>query len=237
MMSIYPAIDLINGRAVRLEQGDYGKMTQYSDDPVEVARQFAEDGAEYIHMIDLDGAKAKRPLNSDMIKRVSKAVDIPLQVGGGIRSVETAGELLEYADRVIIGTIAIAEPETLKKLIKEFGAEKIVVSVDYKAGLPAVNGWLEKVSLDTGKLQSRLLKSGVKTAIITDGDKDGLLSGPNLELMGEWKRSGLEIICAGGVTSVKDIAELAEALIDGAIIGKALYEGKISLKQALEAAR
>jgi phosphoribosylformimino-5-aminoimidazole carboxamide ribotide isomerase len=236
-MKVYPAIDLINGKAVRLERGDYGKMTQYSDNPVDVAKQFAQAGAEYIHIVDLDGAKAKRPLNLSLIKQVSEAVNIPIQVGGGIRSEETAALLLKYVSRVIIGTVAVTDPATLKRLIKKFGPKKIVVSIDYKDGLPAVNGWLEKVSLDTGKLQSQLLQSGVKTVIITDTDKDGLLGGPNLELMREWKKSGFEIICAGGVTSAEDITKLVKAGIDGAIIGKALYEGKISLKQALETAK
>ncbi|HEX5798417.1 MAG TPA: 1-(5-phosphoribosyl)-5-[(5-phosphoribosylamino)methylideneamino] imidazole-4-carboxamide isomerase, partial [Candidatus Saccharimonadales bacterium] len=161
-MRIYPAIDLISGKAVRLEQGDYAKMTQYSDNPADVAKQFAEAGAEYIHMVDLDGAKAKRPLNTGVIKQVSGAVNIPIQVGGGVRTEESAGLLLEYADRVIIGTVAVTDPAMLKRLIKKFGAKKIIVSVDYKDGQPSVNGWLEKVPLDTGKLQSQLQKSGVK---------------------------------------------------------------------------
>ncbi len=234
-MKIFPAIDLINGKAVRLEKGDYGKMTKYSDNPVDVAKQYASDGAEYIHIVDLDGAKAKKPVNLSVVKDISKAVDLPVQVGGGVRSAETAGRLLEYADRVIIGTVAITRPQILKELVKKFGAKKIIVSVDYKDGAPAVNGWLEKISLDTQTLQNRLSDAGVKTVIVTDTNKDGLLRGPNLELMKEWKKADFEIICAGGISSTEDIKDLKAIGASGAIIGKALYEGKITLKEVLNA--
>lgn len=233
-MIIYPAIDLIGGKAVRLEKGDYGKMTKYSDNPVNVAKQFAKAGAKYIHIVDLDGARAKKPINLHVVKNISKAVDLPIQIGGGIRSPETAACLLEYANRVIIGTVAITSPQILKELVKKFGPKKIVVSVDYKAGMPAVNGWLEKVSLDTGALQTRLNEAGVGTVIITDTDRDGLLKGPNLELLKGWKKVNFEIIYAGGISSVSDIKALKTDGVHGAIIGKALYEGKLDLKEVID---
>lgn len=234
-MTIYPAIDLISARAVRLEKGDYTKKTEYSDNPVEVAQRFEAAGARYIHIVDLDGAKAKKPVNTEVVRAISEAVNIPIQVGGGLRSLEAAGELLRFVDRVIIGTVAISEPQILKQLVEKFTATRIIVSVDYKNGSPAVNGWLETTSLKTDDLQSRLKNQGVETVIVTDTDKDGLMRGPNIELMRQWRQAGFEIICAGGVTTADDINALKAAGIDGAIIGKALYEAKITLKEALDA--
>lgn len=234
-MRIFPAIDLIGGKAVRLEKGDYTKKTEYSDDPAEVAKQFKQAGADYIHIVDLDGAKAKKPVNTPVIERIAKTSGISLQVGGGIRSLESAAEILKYADRVIIGTIAITEPQTLKELLNKFGPERVIVSVDYKNDKPAVNGWLEEVELTTEALQTRLSSLGIRVVIVTDTALDGLLAGPNVPLMKEWKKAGFEIICAGGVSSLDDIRQLKAAGIDGAIIGKALYENKIDLREAINA--
>jgi phosphoribosylformimino-5-aminoimidazole carboxamide ribotide isomerase len=234
-MRIFPAIDLIGGKAVRLEKGDYTKKTEYYDDPAEVAKEFRQAGADYIHIVDLDGAKAKQPVNTDVIERIAKTPGTSLQVGGGIRSLDSAAKVLKYADRVIIGTVAITKPQILKELLNRFGSEKVIVSVDYKNGKPAVNGWLETAELTTGQLKERMLSLGVKTIIVTDADKDGLLAGPNIKLMKDWKQAGFEIICAGGVSSLNDIRQLKTAGIDGAIIGKALYEKKIDLRRAINA--
>ncbi len=234
-MIIYPAIDLIEEKAVRLEQGDYVQKTEYFDDPVEVARRFASAGAGFLHVVDLDGAKAGRLCNFDVIRDISVAAQLPVQAGGGVRSVESAKKLLEYVDRVIIGTAAINKPEFLNELIKKNDPGKIVVSVDYKDGLPAVNGWLESVSVETGRLQAEFVASGVKIVIITDVARDGMMKGPNIELVKQWKDAGFETICAGGITSLQDIKNLRLSGIDGAIIGKALYEGRINLKEAINA--
>lgn len=236
-MIIYPAIDLIDGRAVRLDRGDYDKKTEYSNDPTEVARQFAKAGAEYIHIIDLDGAKEKRPMNLLSVEEISKSVDLPIQVGGGIRSEESAAQLLQYAERVILGTVALTEPELLKKLLRRFGPKRIVVSVDYKKGKPAMNGWLESFSADTKTLQKDLHGAGVKLVIITDTERDGLMQGPNIELTKKWLRTDFEIICAGGVSSVDDIENLKNAGAAGAVIGKALYEKRIKLEEAVDAGK
>lgn len=234
-MIIYPAIDLIDGKAVRLEKGDYAKKTEYSSEPAEVAKAFADAGARYIHIVDLDGAKAKRPVNLEAIKAIAKAVRVPLQVGGGIRNLESAESLLEYAERIIIGTVAITEPETLQEMLEKFGPDRIVVSIDYKDGKPAINGWLEEVELTTEALQTRLKGLGIRVGIVTDTALDGLMGGPNTSMMKQWKKAGFEVICAGGVSSKENIKELNAAGIDGAIIGKALYEGNISLREALDA--
>lgn len=234
-MIIYPAIDLIDGKAVRLEQGDYGKKTEYSADPASVAKQFEADGAEFIHIVDLDGAKAKKPKNLETVKRIAEATNLKIQLGGGIRSLEDAKTALTAVDRIIIGTVAITNSSLLGQMISVFGPDQIVVSIDYKDGSPAINGWLESINVETAELQNRLHKQGAKTVIITDVSKDGLMDGPNIGLMSEWRKAGFEVICAGGVTTVEDIHLLYKDSIDGAIIGKALYENKISLKEALDA--
>lgn len=235
MINIYPAIDLIDGKAVRLASGDYARKTEYSTVPAETAKNFVADGANYIHIVDLDGAKAGQPANLEVIKSISSAVEVPLQIGGGIRSAESAKKLLEYADRVIIGTVAITRPEILEELIREFSNGKIIVSIDYKDGNPAINGWTKSVLLDTKILQDRLYEAGVKIVIVTDSEKDGLMAGPNLQLIKQWVGKGFEVICAGGVTSLKDIKDLEKTGADGVIIGKALYEGRIDLKEAINA--
>ena len=236
-MTIYPAIDLLGGKAVRLTAGDYEAKTEYADDPVAQARQFASEGAQYLHIVDLDGARAKRPMNLPAIKAIAEAVNIPLQVGGGIRSLETAEQVLQYAERIIIGTIAVTEPRILKKLVERYGANRMVVSVDYKGAELAVNGWVESMEVSTPNLQSKLEKCGVQTVIVTDVARDGMLGGPNLDLMKQWKAADFEVICAGGVTTTRDIKALANENIDGAIIGKALYEHRLGLVEALEAAK
>lgn len=234
-MKIYPAIDLIKGKAVRLSGGNYNKKTIYSNDPTSVAREFVESGAEYLHIVDLDGAKAKHPVNVGAIKEIADTVNIPIQLGGGIRSIEAASEVLQYVDRVILGTVAITEPKIVKQMLDKFGPKKIIVSVDYKDAEPAINGWLEGGDVSGVQLRRTLQDFGVETVIITDVERDGMLAGPNVGLMKEWKEKGFEVICAGGVTSVSDIVELKDASIDGAIIGKALYENRIKLEDAIDA--
>jgi phosphoribosylformimino-5-aminoimidazole carboxamide ribotide isomerase len=236
-MTIYPAIDLLKGKAVRLTQGNFHKKTVYSDDPARVARQFAKHGAEYIHVVDLDGAKNKQPVNINAVRSIAESVNVPVQLGGGIRSPEIAEELLKYVSRIVIGTVAITEPYVLKSIIDRFGPDKVVVSVDYKSAEPAIDGWAEISDVSGPQIMQTLEGFGVKTVIVTDIDKDGLLSGPNIGLMKEWKQRNFEVICSGGVTTSADIADLKLANIDGAIIGKALYEKKISLKEALDASR
>lgn len=236
-MIIYPAIDLINGKAVRLSGGNYNKKTTYSEDPVSVAANFVKQGAECLHIVDLDGAKAQQPVNNEMIKKIANKVDAPIQLGGGIRNIESAAEVLQYVERVILGTVAVTEPLVLKQILDEFGPEKVVVSVDYKDAEPAINGWLEGSDVSGIQLKRNLADFGIKTVIITDVERDGMLAGPNVGLMKEWKEKGFEVICAGGVTTSQDLIDLKNAEIDGAIIGKALYENKIKLKEAIDVSK
>jgi cyclase len=236
-MIIYPAIDLLDGKVVRLKKGDYNDVTEYSSDPVEVARGMQAQGSEWIHIIDLNGAKQGASVNKDTIEKICKAVACKVQIGGGIRSMDNARAMLGLGvSRVIIGTTALKHLEVLKAMINEFGSDSIVVSIDIKNGQPASEGWLEFSELSSQKVADNLRSAGVKTVIVTDISKDGMLEGPNVELTRQWKDFGFETIAAGGVTTEANVTELKSAGVDGAIIGKALYEKTITIAGALFAA-
>lgn len=240
-MIIYPAIDLKDGQCVRLIQGRVEDKTVYSHHPARTAAAFARNGAGYLHIVDLDGAFSGSPRNDAAIAEIAAAIDIPFQVGGGLRSIEDVKRILKLgATRVIIGTRAVRNPEFLKQLLEQFGAEKIVLGIDARDGMAAVEGWVETSSVPAVQLGINMKKLGAELCVYTDISRDGLLSGPNLEAIGEMaEKTGLEIIASGGVSSLDNIADLKAmepAGVVGAIIGKALYDGKIDLAAALVAA-
>lgn len=240
-MIIFPAIDLKDGQCVRLVQGVLDNKTIYSDTPADVAVSFQDKGAEWLHIVDLDGAFTGSPRNSDAIKSIALAVDIPFQVGGGLRTVEDVKRVLNLgASRVIIGTRALQQ-DFISQLLDEFGPDRIVLGLDAKDGMVAVEGWVQKSELTALDFACRMKALGVKTAVFTDVSRDGLLQGPNLNSTEEIARvSDLQIIASGGVSSVENIQALKAmepAGVCGAIIGKALYDGKITLEEALAAAR
>ena len=241
-MIIYPAIDLKDGQCVRLVQGRKEDKTVYSDSPASQARAFEAQGAEYLHIVDLDGAFEGGPRNLQAIQAIAAAVKIPFQVGGGLRTRADVERLLAIgASRVIIGTRAVKSPGFMEELLGCFGPDKIVVGIDARDGMVAVEGWVEKSSLRAIDFGLTMRQSGIEKAVFTDVSRDGLLEGPNLASIEEMTRhSGLKIIASGGVSSVENIIALKEMEslgVSGAIIGKALYEGKISLGAALAAAR
>ncbi len=232
-MIIFPAIDLKDGKAVRLSKGDFNKVDIFSNNPWEVAKEFEKKGAEWIHMVDLDGAKDGENKNLDVIKKIRETVDIKLQLGGGIRTIETAELLLDLGiDRIILGTAAIENPELLKTLVNKYG-EKIAVSVDEKNGKAATKGWVEESNMDAFELCETLKKIGVKTIIYTDISKDGMMAGPNFKAYEKINRLGVDVIASGGVSTTKDVDILKKENIYGAIIGKALYLGNIKLEEVL----
>lgn len=240
-MIIYPAIDLKEGQCVRLVQGRAEDKTVYSQNPAQVARGFEEQGAAFLHVVDLDGAFEGRPANLDAIRAIAGAISIPFQVGGGLRTRENVLTLLQAgANRVIIGTRAVKSPEFIAELIKEFGPERIVLGVDARNGMVATEGWVETSALKATELGRRMKELGIINAVYTDVSRDGLLQGPNLDSIREMAiGTGLKIIASGGVSSLENISRLREmeALgVSGAIIGKALYEGKIILSEALREA-
>ncbi len=236
-MYIIPAIDLIGGKAVRLQKGDYDKVTVYSDTPVEVAKQFEASGARLLHIVDLDGAKDGTTANFDTVNEIIQNTSLSVEIGGGIRNLERVKKYIDVGvDRVIIGTAAVTNPEFLRAAVAEYG-ERIVVGVDINEGYVAINGWLEVSKLSCFDFCERLTALGVKTIIVTDISKDGMLSGTNRELYKELSaRFSTNIIASGGVSTYEDIKTLAGMNIYGAILGKALYTGALELGAAIEQA-
>lgn len=235
-MQLYPAIDLKGGKCVRLKQGEFDNVTVYSEEPYKIAEYFEQSGATFIHLVDLDGALAGHSVNAEVIRRIADTVSIPLELGGGIRSFRDIEEVLSLGiSRIIIGTKAVSDPGFVSKAIETFGADKIVIGVDAKNGMVAVEGW-EKVSDKTALSMCQHMKEiGIKTIIYTDIAKDGMLSGPNIE---QTKRisdeTGLDIIASGGVSCLEDLENISKQGIHGAIIGKALYEKRIDLREAVD---
>lgn len=236
-MEIFPAIDLSGGQAVRLTQGDYNRMTVYNADPLKQAAEFKQAGACYLHVVDLDGAKDGEMTNFSVIKELAEKSGLMIEVGGGIRNEERIRAYLDLGVwRVILGTVAVKDPEFVRAMAAKYG-DKIVVGVDAKDGKVAVNGWLEETELETAEFCRELAAVGVKTVIVTDIAKDGLLGGTNLELYRELVRlEGLEVVASGGVSFPEEIDKLAEIGVSGVIVGKALYTGRLDLSDLLRRA-
>jgi phosphoribosylformimino-5-aminoimidazole carboxamide ribotide isomerase len=231
-----PAVDIRGGRCVRLVQGDFSRETRYADDPAEMARHWEDLGARRLHVVDLDGARDGQRANADVIRRVLRSVTIPVQVGGGIRSLGSARALIhEGADRVVIGTAAAEQPEVLGEWVAALGVERVVVGVDAREGQVATHGWTTTRNVGTVPFCERLVAEGVRRVVFTDVGRDGLLGGPNIAATGEVARI-LAVIGSGGVSTVEHLRALADAGAEGAIIGTALYEGRLSLSDALGAA-
>lgn len=237
-MRIYPAIDIFEGKAVRLYKGDYAQMTVYNEDPAKVAADFVAKGAQCIHMVDLEGAKSGTTPNLATICRVKEEAGLFCQVGGGIRSMETVSRYLDAGlDRVILGTAAVADPSFAMAAVDAYG-EKIAIGVDIKDGFVAVKGWTEKSDLEAFDFCRRMEAMGIKTLICTDISKDGAMQGPNAELYKRLSRElGMDIIASGGVSCMDDIRNLAAMELHGAIVGKAYYTGAVDLREAIEVAK
>ena len=237
-MILYPAIDLVGGKAVRLYKGDYAQMTVYSDDPVSVAKDFQKAGAKRMHLVDLEAAKSGVPENAETIRAIAENTDLFLEVGGGIRTMQTLESYLSLGvDRAILGTAAVTDPDFLREAVEKYG-ERVAVGVDLKDGYVAIKGWTETSDLTAESFFAKMEALGVKTVICTDISRDGAMKGTNRALYRELsEKFSIDLIASGGVSSIGDIAALKEMGLHGAIIGKAYYTGAIDLKQALEAAR
>lgn len=231
-----PAIDLIDGRCVRLYQGDYSRETVYADDPVEVALRWESLGASRVHIVDLDGARSGNLDNLAVVKRIAEAVKVPVQMGGGVRSLDSARRVIEAGvQRVMLGTVAVREPDIVRSACAEFGSEAVVVAVDSKDGVVAVSGWTSGSDVKATELVARMMEAGVRTFLCTDISRDGTYSGPNYSLIRDLVNvAGDGVIAAGGITSVGHLQTLVKTGVSGAVIGKALYTGEINLSWALE---
>ena len=237
-MLILPAIDLYEGKAVRLTRGDYLQIKVYSDDPPALLKSFESSGAKEVHVVDLEGARDGTTPNLALIRKMKQSTGLVLEVGGGIRTMETVRAYLDEAgvDRVILGTAAVTDPDLTRRAVKTYG-KRIAVGVDIKDGRVAIHGWTEKTDLDAFAFCRHLEDMGVKTLIVTDISRDGMLKGANLDLYKSLvSEFPLDIIASGGVASLKDVTALKSAGIYGAIVGKALYEGAVSLNALVEAA-
>lgn len=232
-MIIYPAIDIIDGKCVRLQQGSYSDVTIFGDNPVEMAMKWESQGAGYLHVVDLDGARSGTSDNSEVIKQIANKLTIPVQLGGGIRSLDTIEKILSNGiSRVILGTSAVNNQEMLKQALKEY-KDKIVVGIDAKDGMVAIHGWEKTSDFTAIDFARRVEGLGAKTIIYTDISRDGMLNGPNLAAMSDMAKSvGIEVIASGGVSCLKDIINLKATGVRGVIVGKALYTGNIDLKEA-----
>ena len=234
-MRMYPAIDLKDGECVRLFKGDYDKKTVYSDNPVETALKWQESGADFLHVVDLDGARSGDGKNREVIKEICKRVNMKVQTGGGIRTMDDIDALIECGvARVILGTAAVKNFQLVEEAVKKYG-EKIVVGIDAKNGFVATDGW-EKVSeLTAVDFAKKVEKAGVRTIIYTDIATDGAMCGPNTEAMRELcDETNLDVIASGGVSCIDDIKALLKTRVEGAITGRAIYDGKLDLKEAVQ---
>jgi phosphoribosylformimino-5-aminoimidazole carboxamide ribotide isomerase len=235
-MELIPAIDLKDGRCVRLYQGDFAQATVYGDDPVAMARRWADMGATRLHVVDLDGAKGGHPVNTDAVRGIVRALKIPVQLGGGMRREEDIHAALEIGvERVILGTAAVEQADMVARMAARFG-EQIIVGVDARNGMVATDGWTSTVDVRATELIDRMAELGVRRIIYTDISRDGTLTEPNFAALGELIRpGGPAIIASGGIAATPHLLRLAELGAEGAIVGKAIYTGAIDLAEALAA--
>lgn len=235
--TIYPAIDIRGGKCVRLVQGDYNQETVYNDNPVEVAKEWEAKGGAWIHLVDLDGAKAGHPVNDALIGDIARSVNVPVQVGGGLRTFDDVDRLVSLGvSRVILGTAAIEDRAFVEKVLERFG-ERVAIGIDARNGLVATRGWLTTSEVKAEDLAVELAAKGAQTFIFTDISRDGMMGGPNVEaILNLAQVSGRTVIASGGVSRMEDLTRLAAHSaegVGGAIVGKALYTGSIDLAQAI----
>lgn len=235
-MKLFPAIDIRNGQCVRLRQGNFQDVLVYSDSPLKMAKEWEAKGASFIHIVDLDGALMGYSVNDEVIKTIVQEVKIPIQVGGGIRTITDIDHKLSLGiERVIIGTKAVKDPGFIKEAIATFGSERIVIGIDAKDGMVAIEGWEKISNYQAVSLALEMKKYGVQTIVYTDIAKDGMLMGPNIPHTKEMvEATGINIIASGGISSLTDLEHLHEINVYGTIIGKALYENRVDLEQAVE---
>ncbi|QEG36735.1 1-(5-phosphoribosyl)-5-[(5-phosphoribosylamino)methylideneamino]imidazole-4-carboxamide isomerase [Bythopirellula goksoeyrii] len=236
-MQIWPAIDLLGGKCVRLQQGDYGRETVFSDDPVAMALKFQSAGAKYLHLVDLDGARDGQPTNHEIVREIVAAVDMQCELGGGIRSEKTIDNLFATGlHRLVLGTAALDDPDWLREMAKAH-PEQLVLGIDARDGYVATHGWLEVSDVRATDLATQFHDVSLAAIIYTDIATDGMLQGPNVPEMEKMqKQVSVPVVASGGVTTIEDVRALADVGLAGAIVGRALYQGTIDLSEAIEVA-
>jgi phosphoribosylformimino-5-aminoimidazole carboxamide ribotide isomerase len=241
-VKLYPAVDILGGKAVRLVKGDFEAKTVYDADPLAAARRWTEEGAEFLHLVDLDGARSGAPVNLDQLERIAGELQVPVQYGGGLRSLESIQDALSAgARRVILGTSALTHPDLLERALQAHDPERVLVSVDVRGGEVVIKGWTEAAGVSVQEVFARLIERGVRTLAYTNVDRDGMLEGPNLEEL-IWiakAAEGARLIYSGGIGGLADLDRLAKLRserhldsLEGVIVGKALYEGRITVSDA-----
>ncbi|MFN8251466.1 MAG: 1-(5-phosphoribosyl)-5-[(5-phosphoribosylamino)methylideneamino]imidazole-4-carboxamide isomerase [Ferruginibacter sp.] len=233
-MIIIPAIDIIGGKCVRLTKGDYAQQIIYNDNPVEVARQFAEAGIERLHVVDLDGAKAGKVVNLDVLKNIAAATSLKIDFGGGVKTIEDVENIFEAgATMVTIGSLAVKQPQLLEEWLMEFGADRFFIGADVLDEKIKISGWLEDTGVDIFEFIGRMISLGAVNIFCTDISKDGVLQGPSVKLYQRVmeEHPEIQLVASGGVSNIEDVKQLKEIGCTGAIIGKAIYEGRITLKE------
>ncbi|MFP9099050.1 1-(5-phosphoribosyl)-5-[(5-phosphoribosylamino)methylideneamino]imidazole-4-carboxamide isomerase [Flavobacterium sp. RHBU_24] len=234
-MKIIPAIDIIGGKCVRLTQGDYAQQTNYNENPLEVAKMFEAAGIQYLHLVDLDGAKNGRITNQAVLEKIAKNTSLHIDFGGGLKTDEDVQAAFNSgAKQITAGSIAVKSPETVYRWIAKFSADKIILGADCRNRKISVNGWQQESELDVIDFVNQYKTKGIQQVICTDISKDGMLQGPSFELYTELLTTGIGLVASGGVTTINDVVMLKQMGCTGAIIGKAIYEGTITLKQLTE---
>lgn len=234
-MRLYPAIDIMEGKCVRLAQGKADKSTVYGD-PIEFALKWQSEGAEYLHVVDLDAAFTGEPKNRDIIKKIVRTVKIPVQVGGGVRTKETILKLIEDlgVSRVVMGTVAIEDPDLVVWAVDKFGSDRIVIGIDAKNGKVATRGWVEDTDVDAITLAKKVKEMGIQNIVYTDISKDGMMVGPNTEWIKQMvKTTWINVIASGGISTIEDVKAVRDSGACGVIMGRALYEGSIDFAEAM----
>ncbi|QDU55545.1 1-(5-phosphoribosyl)-5-[(5-phosphoribosylamino)methylideneamino]imidazole-4-carboxamide isomerase [Aeoliella mucimassa] len=237
-MQIWPAIDLRGGKCVRLRQGDYAQETVFNDDPVSVAKEFAAAGAKHLHIVDLDGAREGLPVNLPSVQDIVNAVDMECELGGGVRDEQAIIELLGFGiDRLVVGTSAIKQPDWFRDTCRKF-PNKLVLGIDARDGMVATDGWLETSSVSALELARQFEGEPIAALVYTDIATDGMMAGPNVRAMRDMQAAlDLPVVASGGVTTLDDVRDLAQAGLSGAIVGRALYEGAFQLSDAIQIAQ
>ncbi|MGH9879745.1 MAG: 1-(5-phosphoribosyl)-5-[(5-phosphoribosylamino)methylideneamino]imidazole-4-carboxamide isomerase, partial [Nitrososphaerales archaeon] len=232
-MKIIPAVDLLDGKVVRLVKGDPNNKIVYSDDPIQTAKRWEHEGADALHIVDLD-ATLTRGSNASIVKQITEKISIPVQVAGGIRSIDLAQELLKNVDRVVLGTLAYKDSASVEKLVKEFGGDRIVVAIDQMAGKVMIDGWRKSSGMDMLDAIEKFKQVSMKYFLLTSIDRDGTLSGPDIDALNQACSKNVNIIASGGISKNEDISKVKQTGAYGVILGKALYDGKVDIMHAKE---